>query len=199
MKNNLLSKYLLSSYVASALFMGTAGASAFIAKKDIEMAKANPDNQYIVDSCKSTYFICLLVIMASIIMAVLSGLKYPMIVRDKTKNITRHYLQDIFVRYPETKKYHSVLENSKKLHEIAAIACNGLTDDEQKEILNFVKTELNKTNNVSYDAKLYKIETKIIDIIQKHAAKDPEYMNKILYTIENAQNANFIEAAQKVR
>ena len=58
MKNNLLKKYLLPPYIAATVFIGTAGASAFIAKKDIEMAKANPDKQYIVDSCKSTYFIC---------------------------------------------------------------------------------------------------------------------------------------------
>ena len=199
MKNYLLNKYLLPSYVASFMFLGAAGVTTFFAKKNIQMAKDNPEKQHIVDECRTSYFICLLVIMASIVMAVLSGVKYPMIVRDKTKNITRHYLQDIFVLYPETRKYHSVLEDSKKLYEIAAIACNGLTDDEQKEILNFVKTELNKINHVSYDAKLHKIETKIIDIIQKHAAKDPEYMNKILYAIANAQNANFIEAAQKVR
>lgn len=199
MKNNLLNRYLLPSYIASVLFIGTTGATAFFAKKSTQMAKEYADKQEVVDKSRSTCILCLLIATASLIMAVLSGLKYPMIVRDKTKNITRHYLQDIFVRYPETRQYHSVLENSKKLYEIAAIACNGLTDDEQKEILNFVKTELNKTNNVSYEAKLQKIETKIIDIIQKHAAKDPEYMNNILYTIANAQNANFIEAAQKVR
>lgn len=199
MKNNLLNKYLLPSYIAATLFVGAAGTATFFAKKEVQMAKTYSENKDITDSIRNTCFICLLVIMISIIMTVFSAVKYPMTVNEKVKNITKHYLQDIFVRYPEIRQYRFILENSDKLHEIAAIACNGLTDDEQKEILNFVKTELNKTNHVSYDAKLHKIETKIIDIIQKHAAKDPEYMNKILCTIANAQNANFIEAAQKVR
>lgn len=199
MKNNLLKKYLLPPYIAATVFIGTAGLAAFIAKNNVEMAKQHSEKQNIVDDCFTTGFLCMVILVASVIMAVFNGIKYPMMIRGKAKNITKQYLQDIFVRYPETRKYSFILNDSKKLQEIAAIACNGLTDDEQKEILNFVKTELNKTNHVSYDAKLHKIETKIIDIIQKHAAKDPEYMNKILYTIANAQNANFIEAAQKVR
>lgn len=199
MKNNLLNRYLLPSYIASVLFIGTAGATAFFAKKSTQMAKEHADKQEVVDKSRSTCILCLLIATASIIMAVFCGLKYPMLVKRRIKTMTKHYLQDIFVRHPEIRQYRSVLENSKKLHEIAAIACNGLTDDEQKEILNFVKTELNKSDHSDIASKLCKIEAMIVDTVQKHAIKDPEYMDRIMLAITNAQNANFIEAAQKVR
>ena len=97
------------------------------------------------------------------------------------------------------RQYRSILENSKKLNEIAAVICNGLTEAEQKEILNFVKAELAKTDDKHGMSHIQKIEYMIIDVVQAHAAKDPEYMNKILCAIANTQNANFIEMAQKVR
>ena len=199
MKNSLLNRYLLSSYVASVLFMGTAGTATFFAKKTAQMAKAHTEKREIVDNCRTTCFLCVLIAAITLVMSVFCGVTYPQVVRKKAKIMTKHYLQDIFTRYPETRQYRSILENSEKLHEIAAVVCNGLTQDEQKEILRFVKEALAKSDDKHSISKIQKIEYMIIDVVQAHAAKDPEYMNKILYAIANTQNANFFGNAQKVR
>lgn len=199
MKNNLLNKYLFSCYVAAALFVGGASVATFFAGKEIKMIKANPENQAVVDSCKSTFFLCACIIIASLMLAHFSGITYPKNVREKANTFTKHYLQDIFVRYPETRRFSFILENPKKLQEIAAVICNNLTENEQKEILNIVEKELNDSNTKNQSVKSRKIENAITNIVQKHATRDPEYMNKILSAIMSAQKPNIIETAQKVR
>ena len=200
MKNNLLNKYLFSSYLASVLFMGAAGTAFYIAEKEVQMVKNHPGNKQLKDSSKTTCFICLLIAAASVVMGVFSGVKYPMVVKAKTKNMTKNYLQDIFVRHPEMRKYSSILEDSEKIYEIAAVICNDLTDTEQKDILNYANEELSKSDNAQGVTQIKKIEYMIIDVIQAHAKKDPKYMRKILQAIANAQNPRIAEAAiQKVR
>ena len=199
MKNNLLNKYLFSSYVTSVLFIGTAGAATLFAHKETQMAKIHSENAQIVENSRTTRLICLFLFIASVIMTTFCGIKYPQVVRRKAKDMTKNYLQDVLARYPEMKQYSSVLEDSKKLYEISAVICNGLTENEQTEILNLIKKELDKSTQLDSDSKLQKIEKGIIEIVQKHAEKNPEYMNRILCAIADVQKIDFIKAAQKVR
>ena len=199
MKNNLLNKYLMTSYISAVLLLGAAGTSAFFAKKEVQMVKNHPENQAVADNAKSTFFLCMLVFTVSIIMSVLSGVKYPIFVREKVKIMTQNYLKDIFTRYPGMRKYSSILEDSKKVHEIAAIICNDLTEEEQNDILKIVREELSKPDNKHGASKIKKIEYAILDIVQAHAQQDPKYMHKLLRAISNVQEPNLAELAQKVR
>lgn len=199
MKNKLINKHLLSSYLMSLAFIGIAGVTTFVAEKEVETVREHSDKKELVDSCKTTCFICLVVAAVSVIMGVFCGVKYPMVVRKNANIMTMHYLRSLFARYPEMKKYSSILTDSNKLNEIAAVVCNGLTESEQKRILAFAKYAEDKSTPKSSTAKLALLEEAIIDVIQKHAKKDPEYMNKILAAIANAGRADIVKTEQKVR
>ena len=199
MKNKLINKHLLSSYLMSLAFIGMAGVTTFVAEKEVETVREHSDKKELVDSCKTTCFICLVVAAVSVIMGVFCGVKYPMVVRKNANIMTMHYLRSLFARYPEMKKYSSILTDSNKLNEIAAVVCNGLTESEQKRILTFAKYAEDKSTPKSSTAKLALLEEAIIDVIQKHAKKDPEYMNKILAAIANAGRADIVKTEQKVR
>ncbi len=199
MKNKLINKHLLSSYLMSLAFIGMAGVTTFVAEKEVETVREHSDKKELVDSCKTTCFICLVVAAVSVIMGVFCGVKYPMVVRKNANIMTMHYLRSLFTRYPEMKKYSSILTDSNKLNEIAAVVCNGLTESEQKRILAFAKYAEDKSTPKSSTAKLALLEEAIVDVIQKHAKKDPEYMNKILAAIANAGRADIVKTEQKVR
>lgn len=199
MQNKLLNKYLLPSYVAAVLFVCMAGTATFIAAAEGKTVKENPEKEDLVDRAKTTSFICLLIVVISLIMAVFSGVKYPLVINEKTKFLTRHYLHDVFVNHPELKQYRFILEDPKAMKEIAALVCNGLSESEQKEILNLVSTELSKVNHLNRKSKLRELENDIIAIVNKHTAKNPEHMNKVLLAIASTTKPDIAETAQKVR
>lgn len=195
MKNKLLNNYLLSYYIVAALFLGLAGVSAVFAEQETRIIKQHIENKDIVDSGNSTYSSCMLLIIISLIMATFCGVIYPRNAQKKADIITQHYLQEILVSYPGMKKYYFILKDPKKLREIASVICNGLTEDEQAEILRLVTEELNQNN----PSGLKRIENIIKNIVQQHATKDPKYMENILAAIMNTQKADFMQSSQKTR
>lgn len=193
MQNKILNKYLRKSYIGALLFLVFGGAATEMAIKEVKLAKQHADNARIVDDCNSTYMLCVLVIMISLGMAGFTGIYFPRKTSKKANHFTKLYLQDVFKEHPEMKQYESVLKNPKKLKEITAVICNGLTKEEQNLILDIVDVNATQTS-------AQVIEHAILNVVKAHATKHPEYLQSIQNMLAgNSPYINLMTNNQKVR
>lgn len=193
MQNKIVNKYLFKSYVGAVLFFALGGAATDMAVKEVKLAKQHADNARIVDDCSSTYMLCVLVIIASFGMAAFNGIYFPRKTHKKANQFAKLYLQNVFKEHPEMKQYESVLKNPKKLKEITAVICNGLTKEEQNLILDIVDVNASQTYPQV-------IEDSILNVVKKHAAKHPEYLQTIQNVLAGkSPYINIMLQSQKVR
>ena len=176
MKNKLLTKHLVAAYFFGAISLGGAGyAAKMLLKEKAQIADIHFRNDKFVESCSGTYVLTLLGFVAAILTAAFCFYGYPKIANKTTNELTKKYLQDVFERFPVMKPYEAVLNNPKKLQQIAAIICNGLSDKEQEEILRIVK--------ISSDMK--SAESAILNIVKKHLEDEehPEHMQNAMSAV----------------
>ncbi len=188
MSNTLLNKYLLPYRITAGLMLGVSIASINLAQKESKLAKVIYQDDYYAHS-DTNYFLCVLLIIISLGLSGYGFISIPKQAKEKSNKLTKQYLQEIFTKYPELRKYESVLSNPEKLQEIAAFACNNLTKAEQNQILNIVKHTFDKSDTpekteAEIQENTQKAEEAILNIIKQHAADNPGYLQKILAVID---------------
>lgn len=188
MSNTLLNKYLLPYRITAGLMLGVSIASINLAQKESKLAKVIYQDDYYAHS-DTNYFLCVLLIIISLGLSGYGFISIPKQAKEKSNKLTKQYLQEIFTKYPELRKYESVLSNPEKLQEIAAFACNNLSKVEQNQILNIVKNTFDKSENpeiseAEIQANIKKAENDILAIIKHHEATNPGYLQKILSVID---------------
>lgn len=188
MKNKVLSKYLLSSYIYGATALAIAGISVKQIQKEMKFANENRDKPQVVQKSTDNTFYCLL---AAVLALVISGFcleVYPKTVKNTVNQLTKEYLANFFIRHPEMKKFNSVLNDTKKIQEIVAVACNSLSQDEQKQMLRILRNSRNTET----------AEKAILSLIQKHAMENPGYIESIMSVI-TSDKTYVMSANQKTR
>ena len=187
-KNKILNKYLIPHYTAATVFVLLSVAYAAMLPKNSKLG-----NLIFQDELRgrsgTKNFALVMMILVCLGLASSESVIIPKKAHKKTNDLTVEYLQHIFQKYPELKKYEFIFTDKKKLSEIASVICNGLNRQEQEKILVIIQKTFNKSNDEikSYAeeaAEIVKAEEDIINIIKKHAAKHPEYMQNVLSAID---------------
>lgn len=199
MQNKMLTKYLLPSYVGSALFLLVAVGITDVAVKEAKTPRTYWHDDSVSDNAFSTYFLCAIAIIAMLGLTGFCAGVFPKMTRRKFDRLTRDFLHCIFAQYPDMHRYQSVLNDKNKVRQIAAVVFNGLGKQEQKAILSLLNEHYHFTSAShirNYDLIAYR---NIVDLIRKYADNNPEYAERILEAIKTAHRPNVISVRQKTR
>ncbi len=178
MQNKILNKYLMQYYIGGALFLFIGTATPVILSKQAKLQESKIQNiEY--DSTDLNQIIGLLLIAACIYMTLKSA-AFIKNTKYQSNKLTKLFLINLFAKHPELRQYDYILQNERKVAEIATFACNYLSESEQKQILDIMKRHSFETKNITKDA-----EQDIYDIIKIHAWSYPEYTQQILSLIKN--------------
>lgn len=118
-----------------------------------------------------------------------------------TSNTTRKYLQQIMKEYPELKDFESVLKNPHALKNVATVISNSLRPEEQQRVLNAISKIQQRVHCPAKEqvVAMLAAQKQIIQILQEHAATDPQFINEIYAQMAYAETTYVIPANQNVR
>ena len=179
MQNKILNKYLRQYYIGGALFFGTVVGSSIILHKSAQENPV-PDNiEY--DVTEPLHIIALLLIIVCFYMGSQSA---AVIYKTKSQanKLAKEYLDDMLKRHPDLQKYSTILKNNQKVKEIAAFACNYLSDVEQQKIIDII----NKAYDIGTKKAINDAHIEIMNIIHNHARLNPEYTKQMLALIKGS-------------
>ena len=165
-------------YIGGALFLFIGIATPVILSKQAKLQESKYQNME-YDSTELNQIIGLLLIVACIYMTLQSA-AFIKNTKYQSNKLTKLFLINLFAKHPELRQYDYILQDERKVAEIAAFACNYLGKNEQKQILDIMKKHSFETQNITKDA-----EQAIYDIIKVHAGTYPEYTRQILSLIKN--------------
>ncbi len=146
------------------------------------------------------------IFMSVIILGAISFLFCPLIDSYKgsnmfTSNTARKYLKRCIKEHPELKDFESVFKNPQALKSVATMISNSLRPEEQKRILGAIA----KIQQYTYRSNEEKVvamlaaQRQIIQILQEHAATDPQFINEIYAQMAYADTTYVMPAQQNVR
>ena len=196
MQNKILNKYLRQYYIGGALFFGIAAGSGIIMHKNAQLHEkdkiAFQDTEY--DTTDPFQMLSLLLIAICIYMGSQSA---AVIYKTKSQanKLAKEYLDDMLKRHPDLQKYSTILKNNQKVKEIAAFACNYLSDVEQQRIIDII----NKAYDIGTKKAINNAHIEITNIIHNHARLNPEYTKQILALIKGSNKTYVMNPNEHTR
>ena len=100
--------------------------------------------------------------------------------------LTKNYLKNTIAKNHVFQQYAEVLNNKMAIQYIGNTIFNGLSDTDQKQIVDIVKELVIYSNSPLFETKLQTAEKSIMKIIDTNLAKNQMYEREVIFSINNA-------------
>ena len=200
-ENKIIQKYALPYYIGATFFLCIAGATFVVSAQQVKEAKAfaqrNPD----VQTDNSLDLLTVFLVITSVCFSFYGFHTIPNMGRKKARDLTHRYITAMLTKHPELGTYSDVLSNKETLEVLSAVVCNGLSDQEQKQIISIAKKydHIEAKSDIDETKQINDIDEQILAVVKKHVLKDPEYIKKIKATLINLQKTYVIRPVQRTR